>query len=216
MTRGTHDDQVAQASDIGLRALKVSASVTNTTGSPIADLEFGLVNSRADVRDILTFTSTQAATDVPIRVDLQVTGELSDAGASANSFLELGLVGGTSVNQGRRYDGPLVIDDTLSVTRLVDFGAPNSSVDMDFSSFLSVSVGVVDAGQTVFGDLTNTASFTLVLPDFVSLTNSSSGTFGVPIPIPEPETYALMLAGLGFVAYMVGRRRRPFGPVGIA
>ena len=196
------------SSDIGLRALKVAARVVNTSGSPVAEFELGLVSSRADVRDILTFTSTQAADDVPIQVELRVTGELSDGFVSANSFLQLGLLGGTSVVDSALYDERGAIDDTLSVTQNVSFAEPNASVDMAFSSFLSVVVRAAEAGQTVFGDLTNTASFTLVLPDFVTLTASSSGTFGVPIPIPEPEVYAFMIAGLGLVGVMVGRRSR--------
>lgn len=32
-------------------------------------------------------------------------------------------------------------------------------------------------------------------------------------PVPEAETYAMMLAGLGLVGFMVGRRRRPIGAV---
>jgi hypothetical protein len=48
------------------------------------------------------------------------------------------------------------------------------------------------------------------------ITGSAIGTFGgayagtmavVPVPIPEPETYAMILAGLGLLGFMARRRR---------
>ena len=40
---------------------------------------------------------------------------------------------------------------------------------------------------------------TAVLPNTTAFTISA---------VPEPETYALMLAGLGFVGFQISRRRR--------
>ena len=34
-----------------------------------------------------------------------------------------------------------------------------------------------------------------------------AGTANVAAPVPEPETYALILCGLGFVAFRVRRRK---------
>ena len=59
--------------------------------------------------------------------------------------------------------------------------------------------------------------------DTVTLTGFGAGAFASPIydggfvrlqvtealaPIPEPQTYVMMLAGIGFVAWVVARRRR--------
>ena len=44
-----------------------------------------------------------------------------------------------------------------------------------------------------------------------TLTGSSGGTYGGTIsaaPIPEPETYAMMLAGLGLMGFVVRRRKQ--------
>jgi hypothetical protein len=77
---------------------------------------------------------------------------------------------------------------------------------MEVEAFLSFNVLRVDPGVTVTGDLGSTAKLELVLPPGVSLVGSTSGTFAVPIP--EPRTYALMVAGLLFVALTVRRRPR--------
>lgn len=42
-----------------------------------------------------------------------------------------------------------------------------------------------------------------------TITQSGSGVFPTTIPVPEPETYAMMLAGLGLVGW-IARRRKQF------
>ena len=41
-------------------------------------------------------------------------------------------------------------------------------------------------------------------------TGEGSGSIGVTTPIPEPETYAMLLAGLGLMGLVARRRRRQF------
>jgi hypothetical protein len=157
------------------------------------------------VRDVLTLEST-LTTPYDVTLELAVNGSIVTSGgsanASANSLLELGLNPGLDNFDGALYPiGP--INDTLSVTQSI-FGP---SVELDLRALLSFNVHQLDAGATVTGDLGNTAFLRLILPDQgVTLANSASGTFGAVIP--EPETYALMLAGLALVGIMARRRSR--------
>ncbi len=190
------------SADIGLRELKVFGSLSNATGNPLGAGEIPVLRVRSEVRDVLTLTSTLVDPYL-VTFELDVDGLVSGNGSAiANAFLDFGLLGGSNVNDsGAYFFGP--INDTLSVSRLVS----GPSVAMDFTAALNFAVFRVDAGSTVTGAMDNTATMRLILPEGVRLESSGSGTFGVPIPvIPEPGTWALLLAGLGLVAWRAQRR----------
>jgi hypothetical protein len=201
------------SSDIGTLALRAAGSLTNSTSEQYFGRGVPILQASAQARDIVTLTSSVIGT-FPITLELIVSGTLTPSSTSgfvaANSSLLFGVSGQLTGSDSSRYTDAGPISETLSVTRNVTFRSAGASVDMNFDTFLSVSILGVLPGETVSANLNNTALLNLVLPSEVSVTGSVSGTYGVPIPVPvpEPETYALLLAGLGLVAAAVRRRRR--------
>jgi len=71
--------------------------------------------------------------------------------------------------------------------------------------FLHQLSATATAGDEVnFG---NTARFNLRLPDGVSISSSTGEYLTAAAPVPEPETYAMLLVGLGVVGAAVRRRK---------
>lgn len=112
----------------------------------------------------------------------------------------------------------------LSASNLVNGSGTTSAIgdqDLDFTSLtLQTSAGVTlgtfvplagntDANEDYKLPIMSLAagSYKLVISGVNSPAAASySGTFAVT-PVPEPETYALMLAGLGAIGFVARRRR---------
>ncbi len=195
----------AAFSDIGLLKLGVRGSLTNDTSGPLGNLEIPILIADAKIKDQLRVTSPAAGT-FPVTMTMDVDGILNPNGGQilANSSLFLGLVGSTRGSDFGSYSAGIV-NDMLTVTRSIDFAAPGDTALLSFDGRLTLGIYGVPAGATTSGDLSNTASFTLDLGE-LTLIGSESGTFGVPIPIPEPASYAFMLAGLALIGAAARRR----------
>jgi len=88
---------------------------------------------------------------------------------------------------------------------------PSGFVDQQFNVSVSFTYGqtfylasVLDIGG--YGDFYNSANFGISAPDGTSIT-SLSGTPYPAVAVPEPETWAMLLAGLGLVGVAARRRR---------
>lgn len=203
---GTFD--YSSAADIGLLELKLFGSLTNSTASSFFGNGVPILSVTSQVLDVVTLNSTLGV-PFDVTLELVVSGSITDSGGGnllnpfANGSLKFGLDPGSNASDSAAY--PIgAINDTLSVTRTVS----GSTINMDFDAFLSFSVFEVVPGATVTGQLSNTALLKLILPAGVTVAGSGSGTFGAVIPVPEPESYALMLCGLALVGFAARRRQR--------
>lgn len=88
----------------------------------------------------------------------------------------------------------------------VGAGAVQLALGSDYAEYSGVRTG-----QSGF------AGYRTLVSNVANWTDSGEGTFALNVPnttafsvtaVPEPETYALMLAGLGFVGFQISRRRR--------
>ncbi|MDH4393448.1 MAG: FxDxF family PEP-CTERM protein [Aquabacterium sp.] len=108
--------------------------------------------------------------------------------------------------------------DILSFTGLaagiydytVSFTGPK--INVVFATFEGTPVPLATIGITTYGYLTGTVT-TTGAPLLLALAGTTAGSgagyagFLNLSPIPEPETYAMLLAGLGALGLMASRRR---------
>jgi hypothetical protein len=197
------------SSDIGALALRLDATMSNNSAGTYFGQGLPVLLVSAQAKDVVTLQSTLPGS-FDVSLELVSSGSISTTGAAprlapfANALIQLGEAGGTSSSAGARYDvGD--ISDTLRVTKSFS----GASVDVTIDALLSFGIYDLAPGASATGELGNTSFVRLVLPaQGVSISGSESGTFGISIPVPEPQTYAMMLAGLAVVGGWARRRAR--------
>jgi hypothetical protein len=119
---------------------------------------------------------------------------------SVTSSINLDSILGLTNLKARLYGGNSN-DTTNSVASLIE----NWGTTVNFSPSVGVTTVVLNPITLAAG------SYTLQIKGTVSGTGGGSyaGVLNIANPVPEPETYAMFLAGLGFIGFMT--RRRKFG-----
>ena len=171
-------------------------------------------------------------------------GSSSDASGLASPNIFSGMANavgtGTTVNiSGNRsadfsFDGPGVL--TVSVpytislagvpTDCCNFDSASLSGNASFNSFSSGGMSNSNSGVSFsidsFGDLTSPRSGNLVFGIVASDAGTGSLSIGFNLStngvgvVPEPESYAMILAGLGLIGAVVKRRNKLAQPASVA
>jgi hypothetical protein len=184
----------AATAEITTFADGLTITLTNDLATPIEGVVQALSEIYFDASG-LTAVSGSVSAGTGTVIDVSSLGAVTVEGSSGDAW---GLaISGTSLRLSTLIFGP---DFTLLPTQS-DYASANSSIkDNDpHNPFYQGEVSFTLTGLT---GLTANSVISNVVFNF--------GTEPlVPVPsIPEPQTYALMLAGLGVVGFMA-RRRRP-------
>lgn len=102
---------------------------------------------------------------------------------------------------GPSFDADFRLDGLGSTAPVGGFSADASSFAFQFSG------STFGPGSTSYFLLLHSSAMTYDTSAIASLGASSVATFAPAAAIPEPETYALMLAGLAAIGFAAGRRR---------
>jgi len=94
-------------------------------------------------------------------------------------------------------------DTGLDITGLALYGASNNLI----SSGSSLSSGAMDVWTLSSNNLAAGNYYIQVSGNMVSNTGASFGGAVMLAPVPEPETYGMMLGGLGLLGFLARRRK---------
>jgi hypothetical protein len=203
--------------DLTLQATGGSTFESGAVGYTASGITFGTPIADALVHDGNGITNEAGTTAMPPPLaDDQKYGVPTIGSLGITSANQIGLLFNATENQG---DSINVLDVTLKFY-MADgtfLGAIDGSHEFATSNPGNGVAGftfVVDAGEQAFVNgllAAGGAGTTLALEATFADYSGGPETFlvvnlGAPPPIPEPSTYALMLAGLGAVGFMFRRR----------
>jgi hypothetical protein len=155
------------------------------------------------------FTKTNAAS-AKGGLDLTVnTRHIAAAGSTEINGWSL-LFTPADFGNGTAQHGAIGADGATLEIRTVVPQNRQISLDMQLDGDTYARYGSFDPGPaSAYVDMLNTASLEIITPHGVAFT-STSGVF-LTTPVPEPQSWALLLAGLGLTAASIRGRRRTIG-----
>ena len=120
--------------------------------------------------------------------------DVSDIGGSVSLSNPLWLVTDTRSSGGRQM---LTVDDSFTSSFDFEYGK-------QYGIVASFSVNAADGGVA---DFSNTTSFAMAAAPSVRLHSLAGVDYGITAAVPEPASYAMLLAGLGLMGLIAHRRR---------
>jgi hypothetical protein len=185
-----------ELTNIGSSAVDISgwrmddSSLSFATARPLR----GITTIGAGRSVILVESDAAGAQDSMLRTAFLDTwfGDTSPAG------LQIGFYGGAGVGLGTGGDAVAIFDSGGSLRASVSFGASPAAVP--FASY--------DNAAALDGVTLSQLSSVGVNGAFLAAAGSEIGSPGFIAAVPEPETYAMMLLGLGLVGAATRMRRR--------
>lgn len=188
----------------GILRAQASSSTTQTgTCDPSApvDCQWGS-SSRAFLIDTVTF---HRAPTLPAQQTTRVDWQWNIDGQRDN-----GPFNGQTTAMAYAYVGDNT--EAMGAAPGVDLGTFNQikgTVTFDTEDYTVYVYGFIDvwARNGATADYGHTMKFSWALPENVSYTSQSGLFLQGAAPVPEPQTGALMLAGLGLMGWQLNRRR---------
>jgi PEP-CTERM motif len=190
------------------------ATTGNTTGSASAAFDSGLTASyHGELQSlVINYPSYAPASTFS-------GGTVANAPAQADGILQ--IFGGTAAGTNTITFSQAVLNPVLAIWSL---GQSGITAQFNFNTAFAIESGgpsaeyggtaITSVGNTVFGAEGNgviqfNGSVTSISWTNPVFENWYGFTLGVPVAaVPEPETYALMLAGLAALGAVTRRRRR--------
>lgn len=216
----TLGDLVSVAADKNGYGFEARAKLDNTALSAFAGTTYpttsgssGTANAlaTASLTDFITFSGGSGMGTASLTALL--TGTLTGTSVgNAGYDLNIALYDVTDVNGSYSLSNPLLLAaDTRSIS-----GGQLVTVDDSFQSSFDFEYGKtygiiasfsVNATNGGIADFSNTTSFAMAAAPSVSLHSIAGINYGIAAAVPEPESYAMLLAGLGLMGLIAHRRR---------
>jgi hypothetical protein len=134
----------------------------------------------------------------------------ASASAQAANVLEVtdSFVGAAGTFQTTDYDFSITAPGTYVAT-LIDTGifAPFDSIGLGIAKTGGAAMGVRTSPGSFSFDATETGSYTAIVSAFMGSGAFPQGTYSVSVAlVPEAETWAMMLVGMGLVGWQLRRK----------